>query len=510
MTKLPSVAALLLMAPIWAFGLDGQPQTHDPSTVIQCNGKFYNYGTGAGIPIMVSDDGWGWRRAGNVLSNLPNGRPGEDVIRYAGGNNGTSAWAPDVVKVGDLYFMYYALSGANHQAVVALLRNKTLDLDSPDYKWEYGGPVAWSLGDGVDDLHAIDPGVFHDPNDGTLWLVCGSYYGTIRLGELDPATGRRLHEEQSKLVVANNSEASDLIYHDGWYYLMVNHGTCCAGATSTYNIRMGRSKKVTGPYLDDHGTDMAHDGGKLFLAAGDNKIGPGHFGLLDLGDGVQKFSCHYEADLDHQAASVLDIRPLLWHDGWPVAGENLKPGNIQIISKHAGTVVNLAVQGVPVAGGRGRGRGRGAGPGPSGTNRPPTGNPTPPSVSTVSQNWPPGNIDVRMGAYLLEAHQRWTLTTVADAGGTPGLPWFKITVTGTDRALAATDDDELACVPAFTGGDEQLWRFDQLADGSWRISPKSAKAVKAKLALTSIGRSAVTLAPFVADNDNQQWLLDEP
>jgi arabinan endo-1,5-alpha-L-arabinosidase len=115
-----------------------------------------------------------------------------------------------------------------------------------------------------------------------------------------------------------------------------------------------------------------------------------------------------------------------------------------------------------------------------------------------------------MAPYLLQAQQKWTLTPVANAGGTPGSPWFKINVTGTDRALAATEDQELVSVPAFTGNDQQLWCLDQLADGSYRIRPKATGAAKEKLALTSIGRSTITLAPFSAGNDNQQWLLNQP
>ena len=85
-----------------------------------------------------------------------------------------------------------------------------------------------------------------------------------------------------------------MIFHDGWYYLLVTHGSCCAGGNSSYNIRMGRSRKVTGPFLDNMGIDMLQGGGKLFAGSSGRHIGPGHFGLLDLGDGVQKFSCHYE------------------------------------------------------------------------------------------------------------------------------------------------------------------------------------------------------------------------
>ena len=82
-----------------------------------------------------------------------------------------------------------------------------------------------------------------------------------------------------------------MIYHDGWYYLLATHGSCCRGADSGYNIRVGRAKKVTGPFLDHMGIDMIQGGGKLFVGSGGRVIGPGHFGLLDLGDGVQKFSC---------------------------------------------------------------------------------------------------------------------------------------------------------------------------------------------------------------------------
>ena len=194
---------------------------------------------------------------------------------------------------------------------------------------------------------------FAIPTNGSLWLTYGSYFGYIRLVELDPKTGKRLYPERKPVNIAINSEASIMIFRDGWYYLLVTHGSCCAGANSSYNIRMGRARKVTGPFLDNMGIDMLQGGGKLFLGSGGRQIGPGHFGLLDLGDGVQKFSCHYEADLDRGGISVLDIRPLLWRDGWPVAGDNFKAGTYEIESARTGTALEMAVQGVPVGGRRG-------------------------------------------------------------------------------------------------------------------------------------------------------------
>ena len=73
-------------------------------------------------------------------------------------------------------------------------------------------------------------------------------------------------------------------------------------------------------------------------------------------------------------------------------------------------------------------------------------------AAQVSGNWPSGPVDVRMAPYMVQAQQKWTITPVADAGGYPGSPFFKITIAGTDRALAATSESELVVLPAFTGG----------------------------------------------------------
>jgi arabinan endo-1,5-alpha-L-arabinosidase len=492
-------ASVLAMASVGA--LDGQPAMHDPSTVIESGGKFYVYATGNGLPAFQSKDGWTWERSGSVMQAVAGGKPGPEVTAR-GGNN---SWAPDIIRAGDKYFLYYAAPGTQPKAAIGLLVGRTLDPGSPDYTWEDAGPVVWS--DGVEDSNAIDPGVFRDPTNGTLWLTYGSYFGYIRLVELNPKTGRRLYPDRRPVNVAINSEASIVIFRDGWYYLLVTHGSCCAGANSSYNIRMGRAKKVTGPFLDRVGVDMLQGGGTLFLGSGDRFIGPGHFGLLDLGDGVQKFSCHYEADLDRAGISVLDIRPLLWRDGWPEAGENVKPGTYEIESARTGTALELAVQGVPVGGPRGRG-GRGGGP-PAPDAPPPAPIPAQ-EASQVSATWPTGVVDARMSPYLLQAHQKWTVTPVAGAGGYPGAPFVRITIAGTDRALAATADREVAVVPAFTGAPEQLWRIDQLADGTYRVMPKAVPNSSEPLALSAVGSSMPTLAKFDPASDRQRWQLRRP
>ena len=425
-----TVAALTLASP--ALALDGTIGIHDPSTVILCDGKYYTYGTG-GTPL-VSDDGWTWRQ---------------------GTRASRTGAAPDVIHIGNRYFQY--ISG------VTMISSKSLDPNSPDFGWEDGGSIAGSEGPG-DFINPIDPAAFLDPTTGKLWLTYGSYVGFLRLVELDPKTGKRVDTTYHNVAV--NCEASFMMYHDGWYYLLATHGSCCRGADSGYNIRMGRSKNIFGPYMDNMGVDMIQGGGKMLLGSGGRVIGPGHFGLVDLGEGVQKFSLHWEADLDRGGASVLDIIPLLWKDGWPVAGENMKSGTYEIQSVRGGTALELA--------------------GEAGAA---------------------GNLDTRLVNYTRQAQAKWAITALTNAGGYPGSPYFKITLAGTDRALAASADAKLVTVPSFTGAPEQLWRVEQLTDGTWRIMPKAAPNSKEALALTAGSGGSPTLVKFDPANETQRWRL---
>lgn len=471
-------AAVVLLAPV-AYALDGQIRIHDPSTIMQCEGKFYTYGTGG--TCLVSDDGWTWRRGVTPLRR---------------------GMAPDVIQLGDRYYQYISSNpGGQPHSQIVMISSRSLDPESPDYKWEDGGIV--NATNGVEFCNGIDPGLFLDPTDGKLWMTFGSYFGYIRIVELDPQTGKRVDDKFTDIAI--NCEASVMIYRDGWYYLLATHGSCCRGADSGYNIRVGRARKVTGPFVDHMGIDMLLGGGKLFVGSGGRVIGPGHFGLIDLGDGVQKFSCHYEADLDRGGASVMDIRPLLWRDGWPVAGDNPREGTYEIESVRTGTALELAVEGVPVGGRRPRGRG-----GPGGVFGGNGGVIPPQDVAEVSAKWPAGKVDVRMANYLCQAQQKWDVTPVADAGGYFGSPYFKITVAGTDRTLAVGEDTELVALPAFTGGPEQLWHLDQLADGTWRIMPKIASILEEPLSLSALGSSFATLSRYDPTSDKHRWLLKMP
>jgi arabinan endo-1,5-alpha-L-arabinosidase len=476
-----AVPALLSQGPSgYAPALNGEPFIHDPSTLAFSDGKWFTFGTGGGG--LISEDGWTWHSGA--------ARPGGGV-------------APDVIKIGDRYYMSYAKGGGGmsggHASNVYVMWTKSLDPKSPDFKFNDETLVASS--DGVEDCDAIDPSFLLDPTTKRLWLTYGTFFGNIRLVELDPKTGKRVAGNRA-LDIAIDMEATDLIYRDGWYYLLGTHGTCCDGANSTYNIRATRSKNVTGPYVDNIGLDALKGGGKLVVSAGGRFVGPGHFGRTVLEDGVEKFSCHYEADLDRSGRSVLDIRPLLWKNGWPVGGDNFVEGTYEIQSERSGYALELAVDFTRMAG-RGGGFG-GFGGAPGSAPVPVT--PVPAQqLSEVLPGWPTGNIDLRLGNYMMRPHQKWIISPAPNGGGYLGSPYWKIVIAGTDRALASTEANEVVTVPAFTGAPEQLWQIDQLTDGTYRIMPKSVPVV-----LTAAGASTPTLAKFDPKTDKSRWNLKKP
>jgi len=236
---------------------------------------------------------------------------------------------------------------------------------------------------------------------------------------------------------------------------------------------------------------------------------------------------------------VLDIRPLLWKDGWPVGGDNFKEGTYQIQSEASGYALELAVDFVRMGGGGRGGFGGGFGGGRGGrggalggTNAPAVtnapggrgfgggfggrggGGPVTPvaaqTLAEVSSNWPASNLDTRLGDFMNRPHQKWMISAVTNSSGFPGSPCFKITIAGTDRALAATADAEVVAVPAFTGAPEQLWCIDQLTDGTYRIMPKVVPNSTEPLALTAIGYSTPTLAKFDSKSDKGRWNFKTP
>jgi Beta-xylosidase len=111
-------------------------------------------------------------------------------------------------------------------------------------------------------------------------------------------------------------EAPYVYYREGFYYLFVNWGSCCRGADSDYNIRVGRSKNPIGPFLDKKGIDMVDGGGSLVLESKGTKRGPGHAGIWKNEKGQDILSFHYY-DAKRDGIPLYGERKIVWRNNWP-------------------------------------------------------------------------------------------------------------------------------------------------------------------------------------------------
>lgn len=295
-----------------ALHLSGAVGAHDP-TIVECDGSFYRFSSGLGIPVAVSKDLHAWSSAGTVFDR----RPGWTSATVPGV---VDFWAPEVLSLGGRYRIYYSVStfGSNLSAI-GLASNATLDPSSPNYAWIDEGPVIRSSA--TDDFNAIDPSVAFDAA-GVPWLAFGSFWSGIKLIKLDRDTGKAADPAGRPLPIARRPDPPDAIEgayilpKGEWFYLFVSFDFCCRGTRSTYSIRVGRAASIQGPYFDHDGRPLLEGGGTLLRESGDRFKGPGHNSIL-VSKGIYYLVYHaYDAHLGGLAR--LRIEPLNWDDeGWP-------------------------------------------------------------------------------------------------------------------------------------------------------------------------------------------------
>ena len=291
----------------------GANATHDPSRIVESNGRFYFCSTGG--TCASSNDGLAWSTTGLKLTV-----PSWSTTYAPTGNAGI--WAPDIVYFHNKYYIYYSFCASVPKApcVIGLYTTPTLDSTAPGYKLTDEGMVVNNpTNDATYQFATIDPGPIVDPS-GNLWTSWGSGYGKdqkvtqLWLTRLD-TTGLPLASDSAykppavlgHALETGRREGSYVHYRNGYYYLFWNEGGCCAGTASTYTIWVARSQgSITGPY----------SGNRIFYAGGGNIHGPGHMGIYNA-CGVERFTYHYYPT----ATSILGENDLTWSsDGWPVAG----------------------------------------------------------------------------------------------------------------------------------------------------------------------------------------------
>ena len=244
---------------------------HDPSVIRTEDGTFYIYGSHMAAAKSTDLMRWemistnakeGCTLFGDVQNEL------REALDWA---QTDTFWAGDVQRLADGRYYFYYCACIGNAPVSAL---GVAVSDSPEGPFEDLGIFLKSGMEGVGEdgtpydatVHpnAIDPHVFFD-DDGVLWMVYGSYSGGIFIMEMDPETGFPLPGQGygKKLLGKNHSriEGPYILYapETEYYYLFLSFGGLLA--SDGYNIRVARSRRPDGPYVDALGQDMIDCGG---------------------------------------------------------------------------------------------------------------------------------------------------------------------------------------------------------------------------------------------------------
>lgn len=298
-------------------------RVHDP-VMIQSGDTYYLFCTGRGISVFTSKDLKTWTSEKPVFQQPPQWAV-EAIPGFAG-----HIWAPDISYYDGRYYLYYSVSAfGKNTSAIGLATNVTLDPADPRFEWKDHGAVVQSVPN-RDLWNAIDPNLVVD-EQGYPWMTFGSFWEGMKLVKLIP-NRTQLTEPQEWYTVARRErspflddkdpgdaaiEAPFIFKKDSLYYLFVSWDYCCRGANSTYKMVVGRSKTVTGPYLDKTGKSLADGGGSLVLQGNERFPGVGHNSAYTF-DGKDYLVFH-AYDMNDNGASKLKIAEMKWDkDGWPV------------------------------------------------------------------------------------------------------------------------------------------------------------------------------------------------
>jgi beta-xylosidase len=315
----PLLLLLIMTASVWAQEIS----VHDP-VLIKQNETYYLYCTGEGISVFSSKDLINWNKEPAVFKEKP---VWVDSVVPDFKNH---IWAPDISFHNNTYYLYYSVSAfAKNTSAIGLTTNITLDPKNPAYKWVDHGIVIQSVPN-RDLWNAIDPNLTLDENN-TPWLAFGSFWNGLKLVKLNsdlksvaqPEEWHTISKRTRTFGLADTDpgdgalEAPFIFKKNGYYYQFLSWDLCCRGEKSTYKVVVGRSKNITGPYVDKEGKSLNEGGGSLLIQGNENYYGAGHNSAYTF-DEIDYIIFH-AYDSKQKGRPVLKIKEMQWDaDLWPI------------------------------------------------------------------------------------------------------------------------------------------------------------------------------------------------
>ena len=321
------------LATIGAFGVsavsaadwyakDNLQPGHDPS-MVRFEDGYALMSTNNNLQLWTSEDAYTWRDHKSTVSKIP-----QWAYTYAPTTEGI--WAPDIYYMKGEYRVYYCVSVfGKRTSAIGYQSTKSIVPGTTDYGWTDHGHVFHTVAS--DKYNAIDADVVRD-TEGNYWMAFGSFGLGIQLIKLDAKTGYQASDDKTVYNIARRTskasggaeEGPSLIEHGGKYFLFTAWDKCCQqGPTieqTTYKTAYGRADKVTGPYKDRAGYDMANGGGTILMERYGRYVGPGG------GEAFQDLNrvrfVHHYYDLNGDKYNHIHIRDVVFtDDNWAEMGQ---------------------------------------------------------------------------------------------------------------------------------------------------------------------------------------------
>lgn len=289
------------------WGLSGGVVTHDPTIVRESGSTWWSASTGQGIGMKYStNNGKTWTDGLPIFA-----KPLSWWKNYAPNMASNDVWAPDLEYYRGRYYCFYSVSefGKNNSAIGLVSCSSISKGD-----WRDDGVVISSKA-GKDSFNAIDPNLVVDEK-GKPWLVYGSWFDGIHVVRLNQSTMKPAGSATKIAYRSGGIEGPCIMYNNGYYYLFTSIGKCCNGVNSTYKIMYGRSKSITGPYVDKNGKKLTSGGGTILDSGNSRWVGPG-------GQDVYRNSsmgyviARHAYDASNNGTPTLLISDLYFKNGWP-------------------------------------------------------------------------------------------------------------------------------------------------------------------------------------------------